>query len=338
MKEDVFPGMKKSSKVAIVMHSTPDPDAMGAALGTQWLCKKAYNCTTVDIFHHGEISHPANLAMKNLLNLSFKPINELEGKKYDIVIIVDGTESNSMIPEGIKVNFIIDHHKVKIKEEDYDKVYIEHVGACSTIVWKLIGSAELHLDKNDEDENIATAMLYGIITDTGTLLKEDTHSDDFKAYAALSSIADVGNIKKIQNYPLPSYIFDTISAATNEENSLESNGVYASFLGVLPAVRRDALPFLSEMFARRPGISTTIMVAVVGDDMLEASVRSYDVSIDINDLCAKLFGKEFSGGKKGEGGAKVPLGFLSIDDESKEQTLEVIRTKVMGKIKKEFAK
>jgi len=61
------------------------------------------------------------------------------------------------------------------------------------------------------------------------------------------------------------------------------------------------------------GIQTAIVFAIVGDH-IEASVRSVGLSVDVNALCQKIFGKQYAGGKQGSGAAKIPMSFLDISD------------------------
>ncbi len=56
-------------RVCIMTHDTPDPDALGAAFGMQWLLKKKFDVSS-SIFYGGEISHPQNKTMVNTLNLA----------------------------------------------------------------------------------------------------------------------------------------------------------------------------------------------------------------------------------------------------------------------------
>ena len=55
------------SKVAIWI-SSPDPDALGSAMGLQWLLSK--NNITSDIWFKGLISHAQNKTMVNILNIT----------------------------------------------------------------------------------------------------------------------------------------------------------------------------------------------------------------------------------------------------------------------------
>jgi nanoRNase/pAp phosphatase (c-di-AMP/oligoRNAs hydrolase) len=92
---------------------------------------------------------------------------------------------------------------------------------------------------------------------------------------------------------------------------------------------------LAEERARTEGIHTAFVFAIVGD-CIEVSVRSVGLSVDVNSLCQKIFGKQNAGGKMGAGAAKLPLGFFAIDpnmEESlKDKMWDAIRDFIIDKI------
>jgi nanoRNase/pAp phosphatase (c-di-AMP/oligoRNAs hydrolase) len=91
---------------------------------------------------------------------------------------------------------------------------------------------------------------------------------------------------------------------------------------------------LSEERARVEGIETAFVFAIIGDS-IEVSVRSVGLSVDVNALCQKIFGKQVAGGKMGAGAAKIPLGFLALDgaDETVRQKMwEAVKELLIYKI------
>ena len=339
MIEGILGKIQKNSKIAIIMHDTPDPDALASAHGLQYLLKKKYGSSS-DIFYGGEISHPENKAMINVLNLVAKPILEFyESDKYNLIALVDGTENNIKLKEDYKVDIVIDHHRTKVKDEDYQFVLNKPAGSCSTLIFDLLKQEGIELSKNDTDKVISTTLLFGLIKDSNNLLSDDCIQLDFDAHKKLSTHADLAKIKEIQNYPLPEYFFQFSSKAIQEKSFIEINGTYVSFIGYISPAKRDVLPYLSDMFMRRDGISTAVITAVVGDN-IEASVRSTSVSLDVHTFCQKIFGKEYAGGKRGSGGAKIPLGFFELSndtEEYKEKLIALVKARILEKVQKEIS-
>lgn len=330
-----FNALNENSKVAIFMHKTPDADAMGSAIGVEWLINKKFK-SEVSLFHDGEISHPENKAMVNLLDLKFTELEKFNNNDFDYTICVDGTEQNSSLDQN--VDCIIDHHNIEVDEKTYDFVLNENVGACCTLVYDLLKDFDLTL--TDEDFLVSTSMLFGIIKDTNNLLSDSTTQKDIEAYQEISKTADKQKIFNIQTYPLPAYIFELESEAMKTENYIESEAAFVTFLGHISEAKRDALPYLADKYMRKEGISTSVVTAIVGDT-LEASVRSDNVSLVLSNFLSNLFGSDYSGSKRGAGGAKVPLGFFSLnneDKEYKEEIIDLVKKKIFLKAKREISK
>lgn len=335
----MFPKIEKTDKkIAIWMHSGPDPDAIGSALGLAWLLKKEKGMEC-EVFHTGFVSHPENRSLMNVLNLSFKGPEEYFRDKdnYEYVAVVDGTVKNVGV-DLEHVDIIVDHHRAKINKEDYKFVLNEQVGACSSLVYKLI--KESPHEFTADDEIIATSLLFGVITDTNNLLSETVTDLDFEAFAYLRNFANLNYVQEIKSYPIPSYFFDYEAVASDEENKVEANGTLISFLGLISPQRRDVLPYIADRLMRKEATDTTVIMAVI-DNHLEASIRSKKVSLDVNEFVQKIFGDEYSGGKRGAAAAKVPMGLFRIpedDNNLKDEIIEVTKNMLIAKIRKEIIK
>jgi len=322
------------------MHATPDPDAIGSALGLAWLIKKETGAIA-DIFHEGVISHPENRSLMNVLNLSFKGgIKEYQAKEdspYALTFCVDTTERNLGTEELLNPDGVIDHHREKLDEDDYKFVYNKQVGSCATLIYDLIEGSPHSMVIDDEIQ--ATALLFGIITDTQNLLSDNLTDADIKAFMYFRERANSQKIAEIKSYPIPSYFFDYEATASDEDNKVEVNGALISFIGSINEQRRDVIAYLSERLLRKEGIDTTVIVAVVGTE-LQASIRSRKVSLDVNEFAKKVFGMEYAGGKRGIGGATVPMGYFSIGEDSKfhEDIIELAKNYTLAKIKNEITK
>ena len=62
-KLDKFLEEDKEKEINICIHDTPDPDAVGAALGLQFILKN--HDIISNIYYRGEISHPQNKTIMN---------------------------------------------------------------------------------------------------------------------------------------------------------------------------------------------------------------------------------------------------------------------------------
>jgi len=307
--------------VNFCLHYAPDPDCVGSGLGMSLFLKSL----GIDskIYYGGEISHPQNKTIVNVLNISLiKTSKDVEG----INICVDCTESNSI---AATADFVVDHHKSqsKAKYQVIDPSY----GACSTLIWSLLKEVEY----DPEETNIFTALLLGIRTDTNDLISENMNRDDFVAYQELLELADKEALQKVMNYPFPRYLYDKRVVLHKDENSAENNGIFVGGIGMIPADQRDVIAILAEEYARMESIQTAVVFAITDKKNLEVSVRSSNVSLDVNQMCKDLFG-DHGGGKTSSGGAKIPLAFYGdIDGNLSNEFWKVTRSHMFKKVLRE---
>ena len=84
----------------------------------------------------------------------------------------------------------------------------------------------------------------------------------------------------------------------------------------------------SDYYISIPYITQAIIFAIIDNNYLEVSIRSEDVSLDVNSFCKKLFGQQ-GGGAGNKGGASVDLSFWSNQDEDSKQEFWINTTKQM---------
>lgn len=296
---------KDNPVINIILHDAPDPDAVGSALGVQHILKHFGFDTK--IYYGGEISHPQNKTIVNLLNVTLNKVMNGEEKLKGINICVDCSPANSFVDN---VDLIIDHHKINSKCKH--QIVNANYGACATIVWRLI--KEFNLENTKEDTNVFTALLLGIRTDTNDLISEKITHEDFTAYQELLELSDKEAIQKVMNYPFPRYLYERRLNLHEEGNFYEANGVFVGGIGVIPSTQRDVIAILAEEYTRMESISTAVIFAITDKKFLEVSVRSTNVSLDVNQMCKDLFGN-FGGGASYKGAAKIPLNFYADVDE-----------------------
>jgi len=335
---DKFKDAIKSSekdRVAVVMHCNPDPDCIGASMGIEKLLKiwnPEIKCT---LLYDGEISHAQNKTMVNVLGISLTPISEIENLNddFDHFIAVDCTPERCL-PKDIECLMTIDHHRNDTKRSKIED--IRNVGASCTIVWDYMQKEGAEFDKsNESDAIVATALLLGIKTDTSDLVSDNITELDFKAYIDLLQHVNQRHLSAIISYPIPPHFFELRSSLDQEENIKSDGGVFVGGVGYISSSKRDALPALAEERSRVEGIQTAFVFGIVGEN-IEVSVRSVGLSVDVNALCQKLFGKQYAGGKMGAGAAKIPLGFMALEpnvpQEVRDKVWDAVKEKIINKI------
>ena len=314
--DEFFKSQPDKATAAIVMQPVPDPDALGSALGVQWLMEVKYGITS-DIFSVNDVSHPQNQTAVNVLDIRVKDQHHMDPEKYDIFIVVDTVPQNTGFADVIPhFHVVIDHHKFEIETDFVD---IRPLGSCSTMVWEYLDHFDFDFS-SERGQQIATSLLFGIRNDTGGLLSEDTSQVDMTAHSQLMAFVDRNKLHEITHYSIPSYIYELRSKAASDKVVRES--VLISPLGMLSPKKRDALPIIADEFLRMEGIETVVVFSIIGDSV-EASVRSHNSSVNVHDFCQQVFGPDHAGGKSGAGGASVPMGFLYNQSDAEELRNEI---------------
>jgi nanoRNase/pAp phosphatase (c-di-AMP/oligoRNAs hydrolase) len=320
------------NRIAISTHDMPDPDGIGAARGLQWLLTKKFGLSS-DIYYKGEISHPQNRTMVNMLDIHLHPIEEFEDSDSVKKICVDCTEKNSPFESA---DIVIDHHRVT---SSADISWIESVGSVSTLVFELIKKCEIDFEEEIELD-VATSLFLGVRIDTQELISENTTDRDFESFKHLSEFLNRKKLASIINYPLPNYFFELEREINkldqNEEfvNQKVNGSCFVGCVGVISSAKRDSIVMLVDKAVRMEGIETAVIFGVIGDNLV-ASIRSDNSSLDVNTFSQSIFGKKHGGGKLGFAGASVPLGIFNLNDVpegTKEKLWDAIKETVFHKV------
>ncbi|HVN71262.1 MAG TPA: DHH family phosphoesterase, partial [Desulfomonilia bacterium] len=166
--------VKGKRKVLIVTHENPDPDGIAAAFGLKYLFKKLAGVTSV-IAYDGIIGRSENRSMIKILEIDLVPLNRVSPRNFSVIAVVDcqPNTGNLILPKGVFPSIIIDHHplrKSSLKAEYLD--IPRDVGSTSTIITQY-----LRILGVEPDRKVATALYYGIKSDTRDLGRQSTDAD-----------------------------------------------------------------------------------------------------------------------------------------------------------------
>lgn len=292
---------KLDRPVAILVQPSPDPDCLGAAAGWAVLMREMYGLEC-HIYHFGEVSHPQNKSMKNVLRIQLQDGADFDPDNFSRTVILDTDLHNSGFKSDklSKVNVRIDHHNMD-RDDNPDYSDVRPVGSTCAMVWEYLKAFDINLSKFSDE---ATALVLGIKTDTLDFTSSNTSELDMEAYRSLLPFVNKASLARVTKFPIPKEVFELEYRAY--ENRVERNTTLISFVGELSPHNRDVISTIADRFFRMAGITTVVVMAVI-DNHLQASVRSDDSRVDVHDLCTKVFGKKFSGAKEGAGGARLPL-------------------------------
>lgn len=311
----------KGQRAAIFTHPTPDPDAIGSMMGLAWYLRKTFDIDA-DCFFDGNISHPQNVALVNLLDPDLKSLEDYNSENYGMRLLVDTVPSHAAVGvHTVDFDLVIDHHKETPNGGFRGSFLNIKAGSCCATVYQLLKDRKLLFDStNDRDCKIATAMMVGIATDTENLLSDDTTEFEFEAYWKLFPFRDSDAIKKIVNYKRPKSWIEA-KANASREAVINDDGVGVVGLGFITAGQRDLIADVADEMSTWVNVVTSVAFAVVDGDRIEGSVRSTNPSVSVPTLCKELGMKcGAGGGKLGKGAYRYSVGGVSIEDEDDDET------------------
>ena len=295
---------KGKGKLGIVVHDSPDSDAIASALALKQIAKNVD--VSADILYRGEIGHHINRAFVNILGIEMRRIErEDELKEYDKLALIDATVpgANNLLPPEGNVDIIIDHHVANNKEKVYADFFDVRTdnGATSTIMTRYLQELDIPVDKV-----LATALLQGIRTDTSSF-KRETHPSDFSAAAFLHVKADKDLLEQIETPPMSTEMLNVIGDAIVHKK------IKGSYLitNVGAVANRDAIPQAADYLLNLEGITTAIVIGLC-EDVICVSGRSKDIRVNIGDAFVSAFGEIGSaGGHATMAAAQLSLGIFS---------------------------
>lgn len=309
---------EKRFKAAIFSHAYPDPDAIGSMMGVQWILQKAYGIESA-MFYAGEVSHPQNNAMINLLDPAMRRVDdEYNASEYNFHVLVDTVPKNAGVgTKEVCFDVVIDHHKDSYLNGF--KGFFIHVkaGSCASIVFHmmecLVPESHWLNEDIDADTRVATALLTGIVTDTEYLMSDDSTELEFDAFKKLFEFRNSQSLRDIVFFKRPKVWIDTKAAACTQAKTNE-DGVAIVGLGLIAEKQRDMVADMADEMLSWASCETSIAFAVVGGQKIVGCVRSTNASVSVSDLCKRLGGKHGSGGgKQGKGAYQYCLGQMGVD-------------------------
>lgn len=309
---------KDSPPTAAVMIGDADPDSMGAGMGIKALLQHL-GWGRIDLVHDGEISLEQNLTVINVLGLhllsrheAIKGSEKSFSESYDSFIFVDCSPRDKM-DKKLNTVFIIDHHPCDTVNGQLADVRL-NIGASCSIVWEYLRESGFQFNVDDENsQNIATGLFFGIQNDTQSFTSENTGDLDIVAYADLAKFINRQKLGRIIDYEMSSASFEIRRFMESEGNILKKDSCLIGFAGVLPECQKNHLAVLATERARQEGVRTAIVFGIVGNN-IQVNVRSSNDSVNVDALCKKIFGNEYGGGKPGAGRARFPLGILGLSE------------------------
>jgi len=168
--------VKNSKSVYVVAHVNPDGDAIGSTFAVYFALKKLGKDVHVIM--------PAYSTVFEFLPGVEYSVENVKEEEYDLLIALDASDRTRLAMSEEDYNkakkvIMLDHHQISNPYGDFR--YINDLkSSASEIAYLFIKSLEV-----DFDENIATLLYTGIMTDTGSFNYSNANSDTFRVVADL---------------------------------------------------------------------------------------------------------------------------------------------------------
>ncbi|UCE17651.1 MAG: DHH family phosphoesterase [Gemmatimonadota bacterium] len=276
-------------RLVVLTHDNPDPDALASAEGLRYLFQNKWG-VRVRAAYGGTIGRAENKTMLRLLKLRLEPVEKLNLRAFKDFALVDtqpGTGNNSL-PQWAAPTVVIDHHP---RRRGFNAPCVdvrETYGATSTIVTEYLQEAALEIPSP-----LATALFYGIASDTRNLGRQATEAD-VKAYMTLFSSANMRTLAKIEFPPLPQSYYTYVDHAL--ENAFIHKNVIGSRIGSVE--NPDIIPEFADLLLRHEKATWSLCLGRF-ENKLIISVRTSNPRAEAGRIIRRLVGRKGRAGGHG---------------------------------------
>lgn len=283
----------------IVMQDNPDPDAIAAAAALREIANTRHG-VGCSLAHGGTIGRSENVALIRYLGLNSRSIAEIDPKRYQKIAVVDAQPGagNLTLPLDRTPDIVIDHHPIRreTRAVPFSDVRSRY-GATSSMLHEYLVTAGIEIPTK-----LATALLYGIRSDTQDLGRDSTRAD-VEAFLALYPAANPRALGRIVSAPLPRMYFADLRRA------LDSAVLYGerlvSHLGLVE--NQEIVAETADLLLRAEGV-TWVLCSGSLDSYLHLSLRTLDEAGHAGQVASKLAGRHGrGGGHRSLAGAQIPL-------------------------------
>ncbi|MDX1623834.1 MAG: DHH family phosphoesterase [Gemmatimonadota bacterium] len=213
--------------IAIYTHDHPDPDSIAAAYALEHLLSRKLDADPV-LAYGGTIGRATNRAMIELLSIPMQPLRAIDYEAFGTHCLIDTQPKtgNHSLPPDLPIAIAIDHHPRgdfgAPDEATFADVRTEY-GATSTMMYYYLKAAGIDLPTK-----LATALLFGIKSDTRELEREASEAD-LHAYLEIFPRADLTLLARIESPRIPRPYFEAYHKALEE--GVIHDGALVSDLG-----------------------------------------------------------------------------------------------------------
>lgn len=277
--------LRGARSCAFLLQHDPDPDAIASALALRTVL--GAGAAEAPITTCGRVTRPENRRLIEELGVRIEHVSPRSLAKFENLILVD-VQPPYFGGDVANVAAVIDHHPPSGPFRARFKDVRPSYGASATI------AAEYLLAEGDEPltRELATALLYGIITDTKSLSRSAS-DDDLEMFAYLFPRADHSLLRRIQH---PSYSAATLRRFGQAlQHTHVTSGLAHVHLGRLPEDQEHIVAQLAEFCLGFEGANIGVVSGIFHDRMV-MSARALWPAAKLGERLREAFARYGSAG------------------------------------------
>lgn len=254
-----------ADKILILPHNDPDPDAIAGAVALRHLFTERFG-VPAEIAYQGIIGRAENKTLARYLGHPLRRLTRSDLKAPPPIALVDTQPGagNNPLPATIVATIVVDHHPWRPETAAAPFADVRPaIGSTSTILTEYLQAAGI-----EPDARLATALFYGIKTDTMGLGR-GAGAADAAAYFYLQPRIDTQALFEIERAQVPATYFQSF-AATLLAARIYKNVVVA-YIG--PVSYPDLAAEMADWLLRLEGGQWVICMGLY-KDQITLAVRS----------------------------------------------------------------
>ena len=258
--------------------------------------------------------------MTKLLKINHKYIRKLDKSEITKWAIVDSQPDHSEQFGKYHFDIIIDHHPVNPGSRGRFVDIKEDYGATSTIMTEYLRAAGIK-----PSPRLATALFYGIKTDTDNFVRDSSPSD-INAFRYLYQFVNMNIIKKIESSEMTKKTLGSFRTAMENLTFVKD----MAFIHMGKVDNPDILVIIADFFLKMAEVAWSVVSGIYGHKLV-IILRNAGFSLDAGRMAQKLFGEYGSaGGHRGAARIEIQLDDIEKGPDRKGNYSEFVLNKLKG--------
>jgi len=298
--------------MAVLIHGSPDPDSIAAAMALREIFRQKSALETCAIFSTETAVRQQNVELIRSVKVDIPLLGGIDLGIYPLIAVVDAQPPffGKSLGES-RPRIVIDHHPRATGWQAELEDIRENYGALSTILMEYLLAAKVRIPKM-----LYTALAYGILTDTNHF-ERDTLIEDIGAYQLAFTRANRQLLRRIEFNQIPERFLKYFDYAYHHQRRYRD--LVLCYLGKVESL--DACVQVADFYLRLIDIYYAAVAGLVKERLI-IIFRGDGYRQDCGATAERAFGGYGSaGGHKSAARVEIPL--------------ETLRTVLSGDISQE---